>query len=94
MRRRKVKDPDARLDYSVDWGPFLASVPGDSIFSAEWVDAGDSLLTIEDEGVVGNYHACFISGGALGTTYRITSRITTTEGRVQDQSFALLIEET
>ena len=88
-----VKDPDARMDYAVDWGPFLASTPGDAILTATWVDVPDEL-TVSDEGYDLGLHVAFVSGGQPMHTYRLTSRITTEQGRVQDDTLVLFIQHT
>lgn len=90
----QVKDPDARLDYAVDWSTFLSSHdPPDTITGAAWVQY-DEDLTVDDEGLDGDRHVAFVSGGVVNKVYRLTSRITTTAGRIQDQTFALIIRET
>lgn len=91
--RTYVKDPDATLDYSVDWSQFLAGSDGDSISTAAWLEASGDL-TITDSGHSSGIHTGFISGGTLGESYTVTSRITTTGGRINDSSFILLIRET
>lgn len=87
-----TKDPSARLDYGVDWQPFLDTTDGDTIASAVWVSPDG--ITVEDQSVTTNVHKAFISGGTDGEAYRVTSRITTTEGRIQDSSILILIKET
>jgi hypothetical protein len=88
----RTKDPDARLDYAVDWTDFLTDT--DTIQAAEWVDYDYPDLTIEDEGVEGNMHTCFVSGGTVGRAYRVTSRVTTTEGRINDTTFIVFVRQT
>jgi len=89
-----TKDPDARLDYAIDWTPFLGT---DTIDTAEWLDPTpetDPPLVVEDEGLDGNVHVAFVSGGQVNRAYRVTSRATTTEGRIQDESITITITET
>lgn len=87
-----VKDPDAKLDYSVDWNKFLTAV-NDTIATAVWVN-DDVAITVEDAGDLNGFHTAFVSGGVLDANYTITSRITTTGGRINDSSFVILIKET
>lgn len=90
---RRYKDPDERLDYSVSWRGFL-NEHQDAIETAEWVDYGYSPeLVIEDLGVKDGVHACYVSGGLLGRLYKMTSRISTTEGRNVDTTFELVLKE-
>jgi len=83
------KDPDAVLDYVVDWTSWLA---GDTISSAQVVtyDAG---ITVESDSVDGDLHTIWLSGGTVGTGYTITSRITTGLGRTQDHSILIICKE-
>ena len=83
--------PDARLDYLVDWEPFLTSI-SDTANTFAWIASTD--LTLSDETTTATTHGIVINGGIEHRTYRITSRITTTTGRVQDQSFFLAITRT
>lgn len=89
-----VKDPDATLDYSVDWSLFLAGADDDTILTATWVDYDTDDLTVTDAGHQAGVHTGFISGGTLGSTYTVTSRITTAGGRINDETIVLLIRET
>ncbi len=87
-----AKDPDAVLDYTIDWTPFLTSVD-DTIATSEFITDEDTSLTLSNEALNGNLHTVFIAGGAANTRHRVTSRITTAGGRTQDQSFFLVIAE-
>ena len=87
-----VKDPDSRLDYGVDWSDFLTA-NDDTVSTATFVNTHEDLLLEDAILVDGVIHACFISGGVLGRTYHITSRIVTAGGRTKDHSFALLMRE-
>ncbi len=85
-----VKDPDALLDYTVDWSAWLAS-SNDFIVSANFsaqagVEVVASLAT-------STLHTFWLSGGTVGIEYRITSRITTNGGRVNEQTYVVAIEE-
>ena len=89
----KIKDPDSRLDYEVNW---FAWLNGDSISSVTWV-----VPTGITEGT-GTYASSFtgttatvwLEGGTAGTVYQITCRITTALGRIDDFTFALSIQNT
>ena len=88
-----VQDPDATLDYSVDWTRFLAGADDDTITTAVWADY-DVALTVVDAGHTAGVHTGFISGGTLGENYTVTSRITTAGGRINDETIVILIRET
>jgi hypothetical protein len=87
------KDPDATLDYTVDWRPFLTSI-SDTGATATFVVSPPDELVLTSAVLGSGLHTVFIAGGTLHRVYRVTSRLTTTGGRIQDQSFFLPIEET
>ena len=88
-----TKDPDAVLDYTVDWSDFLGA---DTIATSTWVV--QSGLTIGTGGQAPTNDTtsatAWFSGGTLLTAYLVTSRITTVGGRTQDQSFIISIADT
>jgi hypothetical protein len=86
------KDPDAVLDYTLDWGatgdPWLS---GDTIATATWtLDAG---LTKVSESATATAATIWLSGGIAGSTYRVSCRIVTTNSipRVEDRSFRVVV---
>ena len=87
-----TKDPDAKLDYTVDWTDFLAAA-SDTISASSFISSSDDL-TLEDESMLDGIHTVFVSGGTLNEVYRVTSRIETVGGRINDNSLRLLIKET
>jgi TRAP-type uncharacterized transport system substrate-binding protein len=83
-----TKDPDAILDYAVDWGRWLA---GDTIAASVWlVPTG---LTNVSETNTATKAIVWLSGGSAGVTYTVTNRITTAAGRTEDRSFTVRVEE-
>jgi hypothetical protein len=87
-----IKDPNAVLDFPMDWSKWTAD-SGDSLKSAEiLLDAPLTMVgKTEKDGVV----IPFIAGGVKGTLYAITFRITTnsTPSRVEDRTVYLFIED-
>jgi hypothetical protein len=85
---RRYKDPDEILIFGINWGDYLDT---DTILTSSWiVPAGvsqvnnaftDTLATIK------------LSGGTLGQVYRITNRITTSDGETVDKSLDIEIAE-
>lgn len=87
--RTYKKDPNATLDYAVDWSPWLGD--DDALATSTFVvPAG---LTKMSEGWAGDVAVVWLSGGTLGETYRVVCRITTSDGRGDDRSFLVKIEE-
>lgn len=86
------KDPDAVLDYELNWDATGQSVlDGDTIDTSTWiVEAG---LTKASESNTTTTAKVWLSGGTEGTTYRVTNRIETAGGRVLDQSFDVRVAE-
>lgn len=83
-----VKDPNAVLDYYVDWTRWLN---GDTIATSVWaVTAG---LTVANDTHTPTAATVWLSGGVMGETYRVTNRITTAGGRTEDRSFDVKIAE-
>ena len=88
-----LKDPEALLDYSVDWGTeYLA---GDLLEASNW-----SVLPNETGGVAiaGSRFDLLIatvevSGGAPGKIYRLTNHVTTASGREDSRSIMLRVEK-
>ncbi|WP_225784449.1 hypothetical protein [Xenophilus sp. Marseille-Q4582] len=84
------KDPDAVLDYSQDWGPWLQNV-SDTIVSHEIV--AEDGLTVESSANDATTVTAWVSGGIAGKTQRLTFRVTTADGRTDDRSVFLKILE-
>ena len=83
-----VQDPQATLDYTLDWAPWLGS---DTINVSTWV--ADSPVVIESgsESQTDTTTTLFLSGGVHGSNYTITNTITTIGGRQDDRSFELRV---
>jgi hypothetical protein len=85
-----TKDPDATLDYVISWSSWLPT--GDTIASAVWsVPAG--LTEADASSITTTTTTCWLSGGTVGEVYRVTCRITTAQGRIDDRSISLRIQE-
>jgi len=90
------KDPDAELNYVMDWTLWLGDDAEISV--SEWIITGpDSDLVVDsDEIMAGSLKTqAFLSGGTLGRAYTLTNRITTNEtpDRIDDRSVTLRIRQ-
>lgn len=85
-----AKDPNAVLDYSMDWSAWLA-VAGDAIQSASWTVTGG--VSVNSSSYTATSTAAFISGGTAGTTATATCRITTVGGRTEDRTIYLTVQD-
>lgn len=88
-----TKDPQADLDYTLSWADWLAVVE-DTIASTQWFIPDGLQL---GQGGGGNFTpttaTVWLKGGTDGHRYRITSRITTTNGRTDERSFFITIRQ-
>lgn len=82
------KDPDAVLDYAIDWSRWLGD---DVISSVTWtVPAG----IIRQTDVFSSALAViWLSGGTAGTSYSIVCHITTPAGRQEDRTIKIAVVE-
>lgn len=83
-----IKDPDATLDYTVDWSQWLQ--PGERISTVSWNLGG---LGPGGESNTETHAVKFITGGTAGTDYTVRCRITTTQARTEDRSFIISVQE-
>ena len=85
-----TKDPDAVLDYSVDWLLWLA---GDQISSSEWIlELGATIQKITDT-FTNSRTVVWLGGGDRGITYLVTNRIVTVGGRTDDRTISVKVED-
>ena len=83
------KDPDAVMDYEIDWSLWLGT---DTIVASTW--------TIDD-GITEHASTTFdttsttlwLSGGTVGTTYNAINHITTQSGREEDQTIRIRLKQ-
>lgn len=85
------KDPQASLDYSIDWVDWLADVPGDSIANL-YVTKSDGV-SVSAQAIRGTVTAVVVKGGEVGVWETITVRVSTAQGRLDERTIKLLITE-
>lgn len=71
-RYKTPKDPDATLDYQLDWSGWL--VEGESIIALEVLVVG---VNLEETTSTINSTTAWVSGGTVGNQASITFRVTT-----------------
>ncbi len=82
-----LKDPDATLDYKVDWTAWLTD--GETITDVSWeVPEGLTQGVTSGDGVSATI---WLSGGTLGSRPGVVCHITTTAGRSDDRTLPFLI---
>jgi len=85
-----VKDPDATLDYSFDWSPWLGA---DTIVSSSWTAESGITIVSASESFTDTITTLFISGGTVGENYTLKNSITTNASRSDDRSIEIRIRE-
>lgn len=88
-----LKDPDAAVDYRVDWAAALA---GEITLTASvWtVEPDEALgLTVDGETTRGSAATARLSGGLAGHVYRVGNRVTLSDGSVDERSLLVRVEE-
>ena len=85
-----VKDPQAILDYPIDFSEWLAEM-GDSHASHTITTTGG--LTVVASGAANGVITPLLSGGTLGETASFTVHIVTAGGREDERTFYLRIQE-
>lgn len=83
------KDPDAKLDYAIDWSSWLAA--GETITASAWTVATGITEVISSFNDTTT--KIWLSGGTAGTTYTIANTITTSDGRIDERTFDVIVEE-
>ena len=88
------KDPDERLDYTLDWRRELEK-HDDSIFESYWDFEGDNdgELVIESNGVSGYKTYVWLIGGTDRQRYTLKNRLITTDGRIYERTVSLTIQD-
>lgn len=84
-----IKDPDAVLDYSIEWSKWL---DGDQIQESEWF-VSDQEVEASEESNTATRSTVWLAGGIVGQSYTVTNRIATFGGRPDDRSFVIQVQD-
>jgi hypothetical protein len=86
-----IKDPNAVLDYKWDWTDWLPT--GDTITTANvTIASGD--VTLNSQSNTTSDVTAWVSAGTANTKATLTARVTTAQGRTDDRTITLVIQET
>ncbi len=86
-----VKDPAAVLDYSINWGGgYLQS--GETLSSSIWT-IFPADMTQSGAGNTASTASITVSGGVAGQLYQLTNRISTSQGRTDERSITIRVEQ-
>lgn len=83
-----VQDPNAVLDYVFDWSGWLAA---SETISTSTVTVGTGL-TENSESNTTTKATVWLSGGTAGTTYSVTNKIVTNQGRTDERTIQIRVE--
>lgn len=84
-----IKDPEAVLDYSVDWSRLLGDV--DTITALTVTP--EEGVTVDSSSFTDTTTTAWISGGTAGEEYGVTFSITTAGGRTDERTITLIVRQ-
>ncbi len=83
------QDPEARLDYEIDWSGWLE---GDILIGSQWETTGN-LEIGGDDTFTETTTKVWLSGGTAGTRYGVTNHVVTAGGRKEDRTIKIKCKE-
>lgn len=88
-----IKDPDAKLDYSVNWAEYLQTGETIDETSSTWevVGANATDLSLSRQQLVGAVASVVVSGGVAGQTYQLKNKVTILPNNVDDVRRLLIV---
>lgn len=86
MSKVYPKDPDAVLDYKIDWSDWLQN---DTISTSIWIVPDG--ITEDSSTNTSTVTTIWLSSGVSSVKYKIVNRITTAAGRTEDRTFYVKI---
>lgn len=86
-----VKDPNAVIDYKIDWSAWLTAADDDTISTSTWIVP--SGITKDSDSKTTTTATVWLSGGTAGEDYAITNRIVTAGGRTEDRTIRIMVRE-
>ena len=81
-----IKDPDAVLDYKMDWTAWLDET--DVIVASSW-EVDSEEIVVDSDSFTDTDATVWLSGGLNRKKYLITNSIETDDGRKDDRSFLI-----
>ncbi|WP_157124213.1 phage fiber-tail adaptor protein [Nocardia pseudovaccinii] len=84
-----TKSPTDIYPWTFDWSEVLA--PGETITASQFLVIPG--LTLSSASHTDSTTTVLVAGGALGTTYLVTNRISTSAGNQQDWSFQVTVTQ-
>ena len=87
-----LKDPEAQIVHAFDWDDYA---DGQIVVASVWSVAPDvpAGLALGPSAFDLTTTSVTLSGGQAGAVYRVTNRVTLSDGQVDDRSLTVRIEE-
>lgn len=88
-----VKDPDSRIDFEFNWA--LVYPDGQAVLASGWTISPAEAQGIE---IAASAHdlmqsTATLAGGIAGHVYRVTNRVTLSDGQIDERSMTVRVEE-
>lgn len=89
-----LKDPEAVLDYAIDWGAQYLD-QGDLIADSNWSVEPDEAggVSVASSSFGDSISTVQAAGGVAGKLYRLANRVVTQSGRTDERSIMLRVEK-
>lgn len=88
MPNQFVKDPDAILDYAIDWTSWLND---DTISTVTWTVPSGITKTAQSNNA--SVSTIWLSGGTSGVEYSVTCRIVTAGARTDERTIKIYLKQ-
>jgi len=93
-----LKDPQAKLNYAIDWSDWLGA---DTITSSTWAVTSFSTSTVDTTTLAVNSSSisantttiAVVTGGTSGNIYNLTNKVWTNNSLIERRSFRVKVED-
>lgn len=85
-----VKDPGSSLVHSIDWD--AGYLGGRFLVQSQW-SVAPAGLTLSGATNDGRRTGIVLAGGAIGTIYRVSNRVTLSDGSCDERALVVRVEE-
>lgn len=86
-----IHDPQAVLDYRIDWSSWLQD--GETISTSTWTVAAGITEASPAASHDSTSATIWLSGGTVGSNYALTNHITTSASRQDDRTITVQVRE-
>lgn len=88
-----IKDPGSRIEQLFDWN--AAYLGGRMLVASSWTVEPDRTegLQIVAERFDARASAATVAGGEAGAQYRLTNRVTLSDGQIDERSLLIRVEQ-